>query len=233
MTIAIAHRDRDGRGVLDAVRERRPPFSPDDVVVEFSELLKGYGIRTVTGDRYGGQWPSERFRAHGIEYAPSEKSKSDIYRDLLPLLNSGKIELLDLPQLATQLVGLERRTARSGKDSIDHAPGAHDDVANSVSGALLLANTAPHALWRQEAFFIDGAPALMPARADVTFAVLMAGQRGDAALFRIDRAGWPSGADNGRLAGGPTVSSHLPRRCRSPPRTCPDDQGCITFPATD
>ena len=33
-----------------------------------------------------------------------------------------------------QLCGLERRTARSGRDSIDPAPGAHDDIANSVAG---------------------------------------------------------------------------------------------------
>jgi hypothetical protein len=39
MTLAIAHRDRD-RVVVDAVRERRPPFSPDDVVLEFAALLK-------------------------------------------------------------------------------------------------------------------------------------------------------------------------------------------------
>jgi len=26
MTLAIAHADKDGRAVLDAVRERRPPF---------------------------------------------------------------------------------------------------------------------------------------------------------------------------------------------------------------
>jgi hypothetical protein len=182
MTVAIAHHDRGGRAVLDAVRERRSPFSPDEVVVEFSGLLKAYGIRKVTGDRYGGEWPGERFRAHGIEYVPSEKSKSDIYRDLLPLLNSQKIELLDVPRLATQLIGLERRTARSGKDSIDHAPGAHDDVANSVSGALLLANAAPPVLWGQEAFLINGEPAPMPAWADVTYAVLMAGQHCDAAV---------------------------------------------------
>jgi hypothetical protein len=67
---------------------------------------------------------------HGIEYAPSEKSKSDMYRDLLPLLNSRKTELLDLPRLATQLTGLERRTARGGRDSIDHPPGSYDDIAN-------------------------------------------------------------------------------------------------------
>ena len=32
-------------------------------------------------------------------------------------------------------VALERRTGR-GKDAVDHAPGAHDDVANAVAGAL-------------------------------------------------------------------------------------------------
>jgi hypothetical protein len=191
MTLAIAHRGKDGRAILDAVRERRPPFSPDDVAVEFSAFLKSYGIRKVTGDRYGGEWPSERFRVHGIEYAPSEKSKSDIYRDLLPLLNSRKAELLDLPRLATQLTGLERRTARGGKDSIDHAPGSHDDVANSVAGSLLLAIAAAPALWRQEALLIEGAPSSMPARCDMVFAVLMAGQCGDAAVvyFALSQIG--------------------------------------------
>jgi hypothetical protein len=189
MTIAIAHRDRDGRVLLDAVSEKCSPFSPDQVVVEFSGLLKAYGIRTVTGDRYGGEWPGERFRAHGIEYIPSEKPKSDIYRDLLPLLNSGRTELLDLPRLATQLVSLERRTARGGKDRIDHPPGGHDDIANAVSGALLLANAAPPSLWGQEAFLNNGAPAPMPARAHVAFAVLIAGRHGDAAAVYFARTG--------------------------------------------
>jgi len=31
------------------------------------------------------------------------------------------------------------RTARSGRDSIDHAPGSHDDVVNAAAGALLSA----------------------------------------------------------------------------------------------
>jgi hypothetical protein len=92
----------------------------------------------VTGDRYAGEWPRERFRLAGITYKLSELNKGEIYRDTLPLLNSGKVELLDLPRLAGQLCGLERRTARGGRDSIDHAPGAHDDIANSAAGALLL-----------------------------------------------------------------------------------------------
>ena len=65
--------------------------------------------------------------------------KSDIYRDMLPLLNSRKCELLDNRRLISQLHGLERRTARGGRDSIDHGPGAHDDIANAVAGCLVLA----------------------------------------------------------------------------------------------
>src|SRR5271165_4987630 len=34
---------------------------------------------------------------------------------------------------------LERRTARGGRGSIDHAPAAHDDSANAACGALVLA----------------------------------------------------------------------------------------------
>jgi hypothetical protein len=143
MTLAIAHRDGDGRAVVDAVRERRPPFSPDAVVAEFAELLKSYRIHKVTGDRYAGEWPRERFRVHGVKYECAEKPKSDLYRDVLALLNSGRVELLDHPRLIAQLCGLERRTARSGRDSIDHAPGARDDVANAVCGAAQLAVGGP------------------------------------------------------------------------------------------
>lgn len=135
MTVAVGHNEK-GMAVLDAIREVRPPFSPEDVVVEFCALLKSYGIRKVTGDRYAGEWPRERFRVNGITYEPAAKPKSDLYRDMLPMINSGKVDLLDHDRLLNQLVSLERRTARGGKDSIDHAPGGHDDVANCVAGVV-------------------------------------------------------------------------------------------------
>lgn len=141
MTVAVAHVERD-KALLDAVREVRPPFSPEAVTSDFAALLKTYRISRVTGDRYAGEWPRERFRTHGIDYDLSEQSRSDIYLNFLPVLNSGRAELLNLPRLASQLCGLERRTARSGRDSIDHAPGGHDDVANVAAGALLLAQDA-------------------------------------------------------------------------------------------
>ena len=134
-TLAIAHRESEV-GILDCIREIKPPFSPEAVVAEFSELLKSYRISTVIGDRYGGEFPRELFRKHKIRYEPAAKPKSDLYRELLPSVNSRKVDLLDHAKLLTQLVGLERKTARSGRDSIDHAPGAHDDVANAVAGVL-------------------------------------------------------------------------------------------------
>jgi hypothetical protein len=140
-TLAISH-NADGKAVLDGVRERKPPFSPEAVVSEYAALLKMYGVSAVSGDRYAGEWPRERFREHGIEYRPSEKDKSGLYVELLPALNSGKAELLDLPRLVGQLMRLERRTGRSGKDSIDHPPGAHDDLANAAAGALVLVSEA-------------------------------------------------------------------------------------------
>jgi hypothetical protein len=46
--------------------------------------------------------------------------------------------LLDAPPLAMELMQLERRTARSGRDSVDHPPQGHDDHANACCGVLAL-----------------------------------------------------------------------------------------------
>lgn len=137
MTLAIAHH-HDGRAVLDLVREVQPHFSPEAVVAEFAAVLKVFSLATATSDRYAGSWPTEAFRKVGITVEPSTRTKSEIYQDVLPLVMSGTCELLDHARLLKQLGGLERRTARGGKDSIDHAPRLHDDVANAAAGALVL-----------------------------------------------------------------------------------------------
>ncbi len=139
-TLAIAHREtRDGQSVvvLDLVREVRPPFSPEQVCRDFADDLKRYRLSRATADRYAADFATEAMRRQEVDLRPAGKPKSDLYRELLPALNSGSIELLDLPRLAAQLGGLERRVARGGRDSIDHAPGGHDDVANAVAGALV------------------------------------------------------------------------------------------------
>lgn len=136
-TLAIAHAE-DETAVLDCLREAAPPFSPEEVVREFADVLKRYGISEVTGDRYAGEWPREQFAKRGITYRVAARSRSEIYLEVLPLLTSGRAQLLDNKRLVNQLTSLERRAVRGGRDSVDHAPGQHDDCANSAAGALTL-----------------------------------------------------------------------------------------------
>jgi hypothetical protein len=145
-TVGVAHRD-GGKAVLDHLSEMRSPFSPEAAVEHFAAVLARYGLRKVTGDKYAGEWPAEQFKKRGITYEASEKTKSEIYAAFLPMLNSGAIELLDDRRLTAQLLGLERRTAWGGRDSVDHRPGAHDDLINAAAGALVLvAATRPRPL---------------------------------------------------------------------------------------
>ena len=123
LTLAIAHLSRDAVCVLDALLEVRPPFDPEKAVEQCAALLRRYGVAKIIGDKYAGEWPPARFAEHGIEFEQSARPKSDLYHDLLPLLNARRIELLNLPRLSAQLCGLERRTARSGKDFDRPCPG--------------------------------------------------------------------------------------------------------------
>ncbi len=137
-TMAIAHLDEEtGKGILDFVREERPPFAPSEVVAKFCEEFQHYRVFKCRGDRYAAQWPVEQFAINGVIYEQSEIVKSDLYRDFLPALNSRRIQLLDHTRMINQLLGLERRTVRGGRDSIDHVPGANDDIINAAVGALL------------------------------------------------------------------------------------------------
>jgi len=140
-TLAIGHVE-EGDRVLDALREWRPPFSPDTVVKECTNLLRDYGLSSVTGDNYAGVWPKERFLAHGSSYKVCKIRKSDLYRDSLPVLNTGRIRLLDNLRMKTQIISLERRVGSGGKFMIDHPPGGHDDLANAVLGLMTIMTVA-------------------------------------------------------------------------------------------
>jgi len=135
--LAIGHLEKGNKRILDFAKQIKPPFNPDATVEEFCNTLKEYRVSRVRGDRYGGEWPRESFRKQGVSYLVCQKPKSELYRDSLSIINSGQTELLDIPLLKNQFSSLERRTARGGRDSIDHPPGGNDDLANVVAGVLL------------------------------------------------------------------------------------------------
>ena len=74
-TLAVGQ--QDSVAIIDAIREIRPPFSPEAVVLEFVCLLKSYFVTSVVGDRYAGEWPREQFKKLGVAYELSQRPKSD------------------------------------------------------------------------------------------------------------------------------------------------------------
>lgn len=133
MVCTVGHRNRDTI-IVDASREIGAPFDPESAVDELAAFLKSYKVVETQGDRYSGQWCAQAFAKRGIRYKPTELSKSQLYLELLPRLNAKTIRLLDQPRTTNQICQLERRTARGGRDSIDHPPNSHDDLANGIAG---------------------------------------------------------------------------------------------------
>jgi hypothetical protein len=141
-TAAVAHREGDA-AILDCLIERRPPFDPDDVVEEIARVLRSYRVHSVTGDRYAAEWVVSAFRREGIVYRQSDRDRSELYLDALPLFTAGRARLLDNDRLTYQFTNLERRTTRVGRDRIDHGAAGHDDLCNSAAGALVIAAHRP------------------------------------------------------------------------------------------
>lgn len=131
--VGIAHSE-NGLTVVDVVRGMRG--TPAAIVAEYADLLKSYRITKATSDRYAGSWPADEFKKHGVTLEQSAKPKSQLYLDALSVFNSGQVQTPPCEKLATQLCQLERRTSRSGQDSIDHPPGGCDDRSNVVAGLL-------------------------------------------------------------------------------------------------
>ena len=52
-----------------------------------------------------GEFPRELFRKHGIIYEISKTPKSDLFHDLLPLFNSGRITLPRNDRLVAHVFG--------------------------------------------------------------------------------------------------------------------------------
>jgi hypothetical protein len=73
------------------------------------------------------------------EYRPPFSPETVFYLNLVPLINSGSIALLDNERMMLQLVSLERKTS-SVKDRVDHPQGMHDDLANAAAGAIVMRN---------------------------------------------------------------------------------------------
>ena len=81
----------------------------------------------------------EEFRRQGIAYESCSLDKSSLYMEAAPRFATGEVEIPEDATLLRELRLLERRRGSAGRDRVDHPGREHDDLANSVAGALWLA----------------------------------------------------------------------------------------------
>jgi hypothetical protein len=134
---AVGHEDGH-EIIIDVVHEIRPPFNPQSAIAEVVQLIRSYGIREVSSDRYAPGFVNEAFERNGVRHLYAEHDRSQLYVECLPLLASGRVRLVDNRKLVAQFASLERRTRPGGKDRVDHGVSGHDDLSNSVAGVLQL-----------------------------------------------------------------------------------------------
>ncbi len=134
--LAIAHREAD-KAILDLIVERKPPLNPSEVIKEFCKILKEYEVNRVKGDKYFGQLIVDQFKLGGVKLDQTAPSKSDLYKEVMSIVLSGKCELLDHERMITQFTSLERRIRSGGRDVIAEPAHSHDDCANAAAGAVV------------------------------------------------------------------------------------------------
>ena len=71
------------------------------------------------------------------QYEAADKTASQLFLELLPCINAGTVRLLQRRRLVDPSVDLERRTSfGTGRDTVGHPPGCHDDLAVAVAAVL-------------------------------------------------------------------------------------------------
>lgn len=140
-TAFAVFRDHNGKIEQCAIRRWPSPHDPLQVAKEVAEFLATYKLTSARADQYGAAVVRGVYASAGVTLVDAPDSRSETYLKFLPLLTTGRVELSPDPVLRVELLTLERRTARGGRDSVDHRPGSHDDVANATALAAVAATS--------------------------------------------------------------------------------------------
>jgi hypothetical protein len=144
-TLSIVHAEGDGRIVQDLVKGyggRGHTVDLEGMVHEIAGHLSRYWLHRVIGDEYAAGWTRQRFEAEGVIYENAPKTKSEAYLEVEPLFATGRISILDHPELVRELKQLDRRARAGGRAIVDHPRGGHDDFSNALCLAAVAATQA-------------------------------------------------------------------------------------------
>lgn len=131
--------DHNGKVQQCAVRRWPSPHDPLQVAKEVADFLATYKLTSARADQYGAAVVRGVYQSAGVTLTDAPDTRSETYLKFLPLLTTGRVELSPDPVLRVELLTLERRTSRGGRDTVDHRIGAHDDVANCTALAAVAA----------------------------------------------------------------------------------------------
>jgi len=138
----VAQRAPEGAAVV-AIRGWGNKVPLEQVLDEMAEFLTSYGLRSAWADRYAAGWPVEAFQRRGVVLQTCPKPTGETYLEFGGALRQQRVALPEHPKLLSQLRGLERRVSRDGRDTVNHRPGMHDDVAAATARAVVMALALP------------------------------------------------------------------------------------------
>ena len=101
-------------------------------------------MRRAKADKHAEGFVKDLAQRAGVTIEADAPTKSDIYREMMPWMTSGKCRLPPLDRLVNQIFGLERTR---GGERIDHQRGGHDDLVNAAFGAMLQAASGSGSEW--------------------------------------------------------------------------------------
>ena len=141
-TFAVGHRVGTGDELtyvldrLECWRGKTSPLNSDTVLDEIAAIAGQYRIQEVVSDQYAVIPIADGLSKRGIRVRAqplTSELKADIYGSLKRALNTGRVELLDDPQLVAELIHLEIRPTPSGKPRIQATGSFKDDRAMAVA----------------------------------------------------------------------------------------------------
>jgi hypothetical protein len=128
---------------------KETPLTVHEIAKEIRDLVAPFGVRTVSGDVFGGSWVSEAFAAVGLTYevrgfnAQLKLQRAAALRESFAV---GRLHLLDVPKQTRELCLYEQRTLPSGAVTCGHpnTKDGSDDYLDSLGLAHweLLGNIA-------------------------------------------------------------------------------------------
>lgn len=139
--LAVCHADPKLGIVQDVSRRWLPTagqtLNPETLIAtEIAPLLKRYNVMSVNTDQFNFASLQQIALQHGLslEETPfSAGSKVEVYGSLKALVNTNRLQLLDIPEQTRELKQLEAKLTPGGMVQISAPEGQHDDLATVIA----------------------------------------------------------------------------------------------------